>query len=141
VIDFGGTLAGTGGRDLVGFGGGLKREGREERAIVGFGRTLAGAGGHEIVGFGIRLAVLDFETVLTGAGVLSAVFTGTLADSGMSSQPASMSSAGLAAFCVSCREPSAPEAMSIRVPEAAHEMAASTARSFVGAHARISEPR
>ena len=123
VVDFGGMLAGAGGRD--GFGGGLRREGRDVvgfgntlagsgNTLAGFGSTLAGAGGRDVVGLGARPTMLDFGTVLAGAGVGTAAVTGTLADSGMSSQPASMSSAELAAFLVPCREPpSATEAISL----------------------------
>jgi hypothetical protein len=107
----GGTLADTGGRDSAGFGGALADSGGRDG--VAFGGTLAGAES-DIIGVGITLAdVVDFATVLTGTGVLAAAFTGTLVDSGMSSQPASMSSsAGLAGFSVPRREPpSAPEAI------------------------------
>lgn len=134
-------LASAGGRDAVGFAGAVADNvGRDS---VGFGGALAGAES-DIIGFGITLAVdvVDFATVLTGTGVAAAAFTGTLVDSGMSSQPASMSSsAGLAAFSVPrCEPPSAPEAISFRVPEPAAEVAASTVHLFVAAHTRIYEP-
>jgi hypothetical protein len=110
VVDFGAMLAGAGGRD-VGFGGGLRREGRD---VVGFGAMLAGAGGRDVVGLGARTTMLDFGAALAGTGVGTAAVTGTLADSGMSSQPASMSSAELAAFSSPCREPaSTPKAISL----------------------------
>ena len=148
MIAFGATLANAGGRAVVGFGGGLRREGRDVvafgatlpdaggRAVVdavglgstladaggrhiaglgstladaggrvvvdavGFGSTLADVGGRVVVGFGSRPTMLDFSAVVAGAGVLTTAVAGTLADSGMSSQPASTSSAGLAAFWV-----------------------------------------
>jgi hypothetical protein len=123
----GSTLADSGGRDSVGLGGALAGA---ETDIIGCGITLA-------------VDVVDFATVLTGTGVLAAAFTGTFVDSGMSSQPASMSSsAGLAAFSVPRLEPpSAPEAISFRVPEPAGEVAASTVHLSVAAHTRIYEPR
>ena len=140
-VGFGATLADSGGRDSVGFGGALADNGG--RDSVGFGATLADNGGRDGVGFArLSLSAVDFRKALSGAGVLVAAITGTLADSGMSSQPASMSSSGgLAASSVPCDPPRAPEAISVRVPEPAADVAASTVHFSVAMHTGIYEPR
>ena len=98
------ATAGPGGRDFVGLGGGLRREGRDDG---GPGARLAGAGRLEVVGRGT--GTLDF-TAAMGVGVLATAVAGAFVEEGMSSQPASMSSAKLSAF----REPpSALEATSL----------------------------
>jgi hypothetical protein len=124
IGDFGATLADSGGRDIGGLGVAFAGA---ETDVTGFGGVLAGAE-TEIIGFGITLAgdEVDLATVLTGTGVLVAAVAGTLVDSGMSSQPASMSSSGgLAASFAPFGPLCAPEAMLLRVPEPAAAVAAS----------------
>jgi hypothetical protein len=107
----GGTLIVAEGRSVVGFGGGFRRERRD----AGWGGALGAAGGRDVAGRGASATTLDLSTA-AGAGVLVTALSGTLWDSGASSQPASMSSAGIRGFWVPSLEPSAPKAIFLRYP-------------------------
>ena len=107
----GGTLIVAEGRNFSGLGGGFRRDGRD----AGRGDSLTGTAGRDDAGRGAKPTMLDFRTVL-GAGVLASAVEGTFADLGASSQPASRSSAGIPAFRVPTREPSAPKAILFRYP-------------------------
>jgi hypothetical protein len=77
--------------------------------------VLEAAGGGDDAAFGVALAV---GAAPAGTASLVAPFTGTLWDSGTSSQPESIaSSSGFARFSVPAEPPSAPFAMSFKVPE------------------------
>ena len=145
VARLGGTL------DRVGFGVTLDRARGGDDGIFGatlddaaLGTTLDGAGGTDTVGFGGMLegrggagfgVALAVGSAPTGTVVLTATFTGTLAESGMSSQPASISSSpGFARL-------SAPIAISLKGTRTAREVAASTVPFSVEAHAKFYEPR
>lgn len=83
-------------------GRGAEFTGAGGREVIEFGGTLACAEGRDQAGFAAKLTIIDWGAA--GAGTLSAV-TGTLADSGTSSQPASMSSTTPPASCATWREP------------------------------------
>jgi hypothetical protein len=90
--------------------------------------------------FGAALSV-GAVAVTAGMSPLVATFTGMLWDSGTSSQPLSISSsAGFARFSVSCEVPSAPFAMSFKVPEPLAAWQVRTAHLYVVTPARFSEP-
>jgi hypothetical protein len=130
---FGRALDRAGSPEGAGFGVALDRTGRPESVArlggtldgVGFGATLVRArggidavfggtldsagwrgaldkvgGGRDDAGLEIPPSIVAFPT---GTVVLTATFTGTLSDSGMSSQPESISSpAGMSRFSASC---------------------------------------
>ena len=138
--DLGGALATAGGDD-------------EGRHMAGLGVVLdSAAGGTDFTGAGdIADDDTAFGGVFDGVGAvdglragtdsLIAAFTGTLCDSGTSSQPESTASSLGSAGSVLGEPPSAPFAMSFKVPEPLAAWQLRTALSYVAAHAQFSEPR
>jgi hypothetical protein len=120
---FGATL------DDAAFGARFTDAGGTER--VGFGGMLEGRDG---AGVGVALAL---GSATTGTVVLIATFTGTLAESGMSSQPASMSSSP----SVGSVRPSALIAISLKVPEPLVRWQLRPLVFVVGAAPKFYEPR
>ena len=137
----GGALANPAGVHRAGFAGttdnGAADFGALDNAAGDDGDVLENSGGRA-ARFGATLSV---AAVTAGMGSLVATFTGTLWDSGTSSHPESISSSVPARFSVSGELPSAPFAMSFKVPEPLAAWQARTTHLYVAAPVRFSEPR